>query len=287
MTEFVICQGLPASGKSTWAKEVVAKDRSWVRVNRDDLREMLYESDWDKGRREQAAVIARDALIESLLKAGKNVICDDTNLAPKVEKELRELGARCGAKVSIKDFTDVDYRECIKRDLKRARSVGAAVIMKMYDDYLRPAPAQQDPDLPHCIIVDMDGTLALFGTHRGPYEDHRSDEDDPHEYVCDFVKGYLFARPETHLIIMSGRDEGRARVATEKWLDRHGFKPTAVFMRPAGNTEHDSIIKRDLYEKFVKGRFYVEFIVDDRDQVVDLWRRDLGLNCLQVNYGNF
>ena len=33
-------------------------------------------------------------------------------------------------------------------------------------------------------------------------------------------------------------------------------------------------------------KYFVEFVLDDRNQVVDLWRKDLNLPCLQVNYGN-
>jgi hypothetical protein len=28
-------------------------------------------------------------------------------------------------------------------------------------------------------------------------------------------------------------------------------------------------------------------VIDDRNQVVDMWRMELGLVCLQVDYGDF
>ena len=42
-----------------------------------------------------------------------------------------------------------------------------------------------------------------------------------------------------------------------------------------------------MYNKFIKNKFREEFILDDRDQVVQMWREDLKLKCFQVNYGNF
>ena len=42
-----------------------------------------------------------------------------------------------------------------------------------------------------------------------------------------------------------------------------------------------------IYEKYLKDNFDVEFVLDDRDQVVDMWRKELNLKCFQVNYGNF
>lgn len=37
----------------------------------------------------------------------------------------------------------------------------------------------------------------------------------------------------------------------------------------------------------IQDQYFVEFILDDRNQVVDLWRNELNLPCLQVYYGDF
>ena len=46
-------------------------------------------------------------------------------------------------------------------------------------------------------------------------------------------------------------------------------------------------VKIDMYNQFVKDKFDVEFVLDDRNQVVDMWRKELNLKCFQVNYGDF
>jgi hypothetical protein len=61
----------------------------------------------------------------------------------------------------------------------------------------------------------------------------------------------------------------------------------ALYVRKKGDMRKDSIIKKELYEAYVKGQFFVQFVLDDRNQVVDLWHLELGLPCLQVNYGDF
>ena len=285
-SEFIMCLGLPGSGKSTWAKRLVEEDNRYVRINRDDLRLMLHgDAEWSP-KREKVTVVARNALIHAVLASGRSVVCDDTNLAPSVQEELQRLAKQWNAEFKIQDFTDVPYRECIRRDLKRAHSVGKDVILRMYDDYLRPPLLVQDETLPHCILVDMDGTLARLGNHRGPYDDHRCDEDEPFEYVVNLIQGFLESRPNVNLIIVSGRNEDRARIPTETWLERHGFKPQAVLLRSGDDNRPDTVVKRELYEEFIKDKFYVEFVVEDRQVVVDLWRRDLGLPCAQVDYGN-
>ena len=58
-------------------------------------------------------------------------------------------------------------------------------------------------------------------------------------------------------------------------------------MRREKDGRQDAIVKRELFDTHILGKYYVEFVLDDRNQVVDLWRNDLGLTCFQVNYGDF
>lgn len=287
MTTLTITQGLPGSGKSYWANTVADADENTVIVNRDDLRAMLHNNNWNH-RREKATVAARDALISTLLKSGKNVICSDTNLDPKVVAELTRIGKAHKAEVVIKDFTDVPLKKCIERDLKRSRTVGEKVIRDMYDRYLRPKPTEglNDPNLPPCIIVDMDGTLALIGD-RSPYDDANVHVDAVNKAVEEVIYAMTEGFHGITVIIMSGRDAGRSMEPTMKWLYDNEITYHEIHMRPAGDTRHDSDIKRELYMEHIAGKYYVQLVLDDRNQVVDLWRKELGLPCFQVGYGDF
>lgn len=276
--------GLPGSGKSTWAIEQVHSDRSYIRVNKDDLRDMCHGGKWDP-KREKQILLVRDAMIEVALRAGRNVIVDDTNLHPKHEQRLREIAELCKVDFEVKHF-DVSVDDCIARDAKRAHPVGEQVIRDMWRSFIRVAPEPQQEGLPPAIIVDMDGTLAIMGD-RSPYDDHKADIDTLNQPVAALLTGYLAANDQTRLIVMSGRDEGRSRWVTLQWLDRHSLVPDKLLMRPAGDTRKDSIVKRELYEQHVKGKFFVEFVLDDRDQVVRMWRDELGLQCFQVAWGDF
>ena len=138
-----ITRGLPASGKTTWAR----RQRGAVRVNRDDLRRMLHGGWSGRGWAEVQVTIAQRAQIEALLKAGVNVISDDTNLAGRVVKELSDLAGECGATVVIKDFTDVPLETCLARDAERDGDdkVGEDAIRAMYRRYLARDHAKEDP----------------------------------------------------------------------------------------------------------------------------------------------
>lgn len=294
MNNIYVTIGLPASGKSTWAKQLVEQrnkngGKSIKRVNKDDLRAMLDVSHWSKSN-ERFVLKVRDEIITQALREGSDVIVDDTNLATKHLDTIREIARKNHAHVEIVSFTDVPLEECIARDKKRPNYVGEEVIRRMYRDYLEPkenkvqAPAY-DLKLEDCIICDLDGTVAKMNGKRGPYEEAKSDQDDLNVPVADIVK--LYAKQGVKIIFCSGRDEGRGRDATVRWLAKHGFTYHALLMRKAGDQRKDSVIKEELYREHILGKFNVKFCLDDRNQVVDLWRKTLGLTALQVDYGDF
>jgi hypothetical protein len=57
-------------------------------------------------------------------------------------------------------------------------------------------------------------------------------------------------------------------------------------MRPTGDQRKDNIVKRELFDTWVRGKYNVRFCLDDRDQVVEGWRA-MGLTCFQVQPGAF
>ena len=124
-------KGLPASGKSTWAKA----QEGFKRINRDDLRSMIDNGVWSK-ENEEIIVAARDALIEMFIAYGHNIVVDDTNLDPSIEKHLREFATSAGYEFEVKDFTDVPLYICQDRNRKRTNPVPDEAIMRMYKKYV-------------------------------------------------------------------------------------------------------------------------------------------------------
>jgi hypothetical protein len=137
---------------------------------------------------------------------------------------------------------------------------------------------------PRAVLVDIDGTLAHRGD-RSPYDWSRVGEDQPNPAVIELVQT-IAAAGQHRIILMSGRDEV-CRQQTEMWLDAQAVPYEALYMRPHKDNRKDSIVKADLYRRHIEGRYDVAWVVDDRDQVVRMWREELGLTCLQVAEGNF
>ena len=130
--------GLPASGKSTWAKKMVYDNPDmYKRVNKDDLRAMLDVSHWSKGN-EQFVLDTRDYIVREALKQGKNVIVDDTNLSVKHQERLELVVSHVNLGVDIElVFFDVSVEECIRRDSQRTgvAKVGSKVIQSMVKSF--------------------------------------------------------------------------------------------------------------------------------------------------------
>ncbi len=133
------------------------------------------------------------------------------------------------------------------------------------------------------VMVDVDGTLAIMNG-RGPFEWTKVGQDLVNEPVADLVR--RLKTSGLSVIIMTGRD-GSCLGETKKWLTDNKIPYDEIYTRPAKNFEKDSVIKKRMYETYVKDEFDIQFVLDDRDQVVKMWREVLGLPVFQVAEGNF
>jgi len=309
-----IYQGLPASGKSTQAKLEVEKDLgNTIRVNRDLIRVMLHNNIFDRKLTEPRTIAARNTLIRDGLKRGVRVICDDTNLDPRVVKDLINIAEFFGAEVRITQF-DVDVNECIRRDKARADlpgevSVGEKVIRGMVKNYfvdgkfpekaaevkgISFAPAVKSYDNWLAVIFDIDGTLADHKGIRSPYDYTKVIKDRPRVAVIKALR--MYAKAGYKIIICSGREDF-CREDTIKWLDHHLSSVDGngdivkvsydLYMRPTGDKRQDRIIKGEIFDKHIRDHWDIEMVYDDRDQVIGLWRDELKLDTCQVNWGDF
>ncbi|WP_127543230.1 AAA family ATPase [Actinoplanes sp. OR16] len=298
MTRLLITRGLPASGKTTFARKL---QPGVVRVNRDDLRRMLHGTRLYTQYAEAQVTQAQRAAVEALLRSRGSVIVDDTNLRARTVREWAEMAARFDASFEVHDFTDVPLDECLRRDAGRpdGERVGEDGIRRMHERYLAgknlPLPIpfverggpgvvyRPDPELPEAVLVDIDGTVALMNG-RSPYDWSRVGEDAPNPAVITAVRAMHAAG---HAIVFcSGRD-AVCRSETEAWLELFvGVPYEALFMRPEGDSRKDSIVKREIFDTEIRDRWRITGVFDDRQQVVRMWRA-LGLTVFQVAEGDF
>jgi hypothetical protein len=135
---------------------------------------------------------------------------------------------------------------------------------------------------PLAIICDLDGTLAHLNG-RSPYDASSCIDDILNEPIAHIVRTY--AGIGAQVLLCSGR-EAKYRKPTEAFLAKHENPYHELFMRKTRDFRKDAVIKTEIYNAEIRDRYEVLFVLDDRNQVVEMWR-GLGLTCLQVAPGDF
>jgi predicted kinase len=276
----IFLRGIPASGKSTWARDFMDKNPGFVRVNNDEIRLELFNRVFDD--KDTKAVDAeRNRRHKEALDNGLNLIIDNTNLSPKREAEYRELAKKYNAEFRIQCFMHVPLKECLERNQKRPNPVPDKIIKSMYCQFveplLKPTPVEYVEGLEDCFVFDMDGTLSLMDGIRGPFEWHKVHLDKPHIHVVRMAK---ILSKTAKIIIMSGRDSC-CRDLTIQWLNEQEIPFFELHMRPMNDSRKDSIVKEELYRDKLQYRFNILGWFDDRESVCDLVY-SLGLPLFRV-----
>jgi predicted kinase len=323
MTTIFAMRGYPGSGKSTEAI-ALCKHENAVRVNRDELRHMLYGQWFGGNVNEDVITELETKLVKENIIAGRSVVIDAMHLQRRYLVKWQKLAALYGVGFQVIDIaTPVD--ECVRRVGLRNGSEdhgipntadGRTVPVGVVKDLGKKFPINDWPQipalditvepysthgmsLPTAVIFDLDGTLAHY-TKRSPYDytDVLSDRVDHNvawiagqfEGLKEYDAEYCIDPPGSRIIIMTGRDD-TCRADTIKWLELNDIYYDDLFMRPTGQLLDDGkapdwIVKLDLFNKHIRGKYDVKAVFDDRDQVLVLWRR-LGLTALQCAPGDF
>ena len=127
--------GLPASGKSTWAKQYVRDNPGTIRFNNDEFSYMT--TGWDDGRSfgpmdaSYLALMRRTAL-EHAEASDVDIVLDNTNLSPQATTEAIKAASSADIKYV---YFEVDYLTCIERNTKRGEPIPNNVIEKMAEQY--------------------------------------------------------------------------------------------------------------------------------------------------------
>lgn len=297
MPDVVILRGVSGSGKTTFAKRMPR-----VRISRDDLRRLLFGIEGKAvltSEQEKKVTKFQREWIERELLEGNDVVVDDTNLNESLLKSLCRFINDIGFDFTVVD-TKVSLEEAkarnarrephdrvpdhvIDRQFKRAwwgQIESQAYVYKPYTLY---------PSLPAAFSFDLDGTLAQMGDRRGPYDFTKYHLDEA-DIAMGFITSLIgFATSESDVnvktLILTGRD-AKYRPECEAWLTKHDIAYDRLIMRPEGDTRNDAVVKSDLWDEHIDGKFNVLMHYDDRNRVVSGLRRK-GIKVAQVQVGDF
>lgn len=269
--KLTMLRGLPASGKSTLARSEVVKTGNSGRINRDDLRAMLFNSAWS-GKREQAVIDCEKSIAKALFANGMNPIIDDTNLSDRHRDMWRNVAKESEQAFELRDL-GIGVDECRFRDNFRVGRVGRAVIdrMALYNGLI------DWGDKP-IVLVDIDGTLAdgrhrehhVQGEHKNWTEYYAMLADDS---PIDLVVRWVRELKKDHTVcIVSGRPDTYQR-GTMAWLSREdvNIEYDWIFMRAGGDKRPDTMVKDDILKHIPRDK--IAFAIDDRPCVIrEVWR---------------
>lgn len=142
----LILQGLPGSGKSTWARAWRDLDPEHrVIINRDQIRFLLYRKYRGLTALEELIVTAVETRLATLaLREGKSIVIDATNLEARHLAQWIALAERHGVRYErVTLRTPVE--ECLRRNNLRAASGGRFVPEEVIVDMSRNAQWGLDP----------------------------------------------------------------------------------------------------------------------------------------------
>jgi hypothetical protein len=239
-----------------------------------------------------------EAMIETALKKGRNVLMDNTHTRKEFLMQL-VTKFRPIADISFKIF-DVPLEDLLARNAVRERKVPKDVIQMMYrnlqelkkDFDFSPLPkagtttsktaAPQDLTLPKAVLCDLDGTLALT-TGRNMFRPTEEEmyADTVNEAVAQALLGMA---QHNKIIFLSGREDLYFDIC-QKWIkEKAQIADFELFMRKENDPRKDNIVKEEILMNDILTRYQVTAVFDDRMQVCRMWY-EKGIFCFNVNQG--
>lgn len=319
MHYIIVTRGLPASGKTTWARQWKAQSEDRIILSIREMRKNLcleIENVQDENIRDKIAdlgtIIIKDVLTNAM-NMNLDICLDDYNLDTqtinviqgiinwnnqKDKKDKNVYGEiQQDYQLIIKDFF-VSLDECIKRDSLRKDKIGEYAIRQMFNEHretiqsaltdkIKAMKPKVDATLPMCMICDLDNTLVY--------------QDESPVYSSIMIVNSYISKIESSrgdkVVILTQRDNSQESVSKTRELLYKLFPEISQdnFLllttiegekMKDGMTQAEEILKERLFNAHVLGKFNVDFVLEDSQSCVQMYRQK-GLEVLQVNDGCF
>ena len=282
--------GPPGSGKSGHAYMLEQK-YGFTRISQDDQgREHLD-------------------LFKNAISKGKDVVVDRMGFSKQQRNRYIEPARKAGYDIRIV-VHHVPKAICLERMLEREghptiknEKSAQSALKTFFGKYERVEDDEADlvvrlghdnVNRPLAIICDIDGTMADIEHRR--HHLNREEGKKPNwkkffdDMVHDTVNHWCYdiissLATQYPIVFATGRPDSYHK-ETYQWLYENKINMNELYMRPRFDCRKDDIIKEIILEFEILPRYKPHFVLDDRQQVVDMWRKR-GLTVLQCAVGDF
>ena len=122
MGKIILLVGPPNSGKTTWTKDFMSKNLDYVKVSRDDFRQMFFGSWAITHEMEKVLTNIQNKVIDEFLENGVDVVLDNTHCKLQyINQVIKRYGSEHD--IIFKVF-DVDKHTLMERNEYRGRVDG-------------------------------------------------------------------------------------------------------------------------------------------------------------------
>jgi len=131
------------------------------------------------------------------------------------------------------------------------------------------------------IIVDIDGTLSQ-SNHVDQYTDvggsvdwkawMNSNQYAPVNEWCREIVNAAIAMGTQIIFLTARTGDAQGWEVTDMWLKNNGFTNYKLFMRKEGDYRPDYAIKQEIYNTEIMAYYDVQFAIDDKKRIIDMWR---------------